>query len=77
MAKRTAADEARHEKITRDDIEASFRALEPDAQELKEKGQNYAVAGGVALAVILILLAFMMGKSRGTKKSTVVEIRRI
>lgn len=65
------------EKITRDDIEASFRALEPDAQDLKQRTQNYAVAGGVALGVALILLAFLLGRKRGTRKSTVVEIRRI
>jgi len=35
------------------------------------------VTAGVVAAVVLLLLAFLLGTRKGRKRSTVVEIRRV
>ncbi|HEX2119159.1 MAG TPA: hypothetical protein VHF91_08245 [Acidimicrobiales bacterium] len=64
-------------RITRADIEAKLRDMRGEVQETAEAAKTpiLAVAGGVAAAVVL--LAFLLGKRRGRRKSTVVEIRRV
>jgi multisubunit Na+/H+ antiporter MnhB subunit len=48
-----------------------------DVEETTEAARTpiMAIAGGVVVAVVLI--AFMLGKRRGRRRSTVVEIRRV
>ena len=69
------ADEA--QKITRDDLEAKFRAVKGDVDKrtllAKENAKPYAIGA----AVLLLLLTYLIGKRVGKKKSTVVQIRRI
>jgi hypothetical protein len=64
-------------KITRADIEAKLRAMRGEVEQTAEaaKVPILAVAGGVAAAVVI--LAFLLGKRRGRRRSTVVEIRRV
>ena len=64
-------------RITRGDIEAKLRDMRGEVEETAEaaKAPIMAIAGGVAAAVVI--LAFLLGKRRGRRKSTVVEIRRV
>ncbi|HTJ74872.1 MAG TPA: hypothetical protein VL337_05860 [Acidimicrobiales bacterium] len=64
-------------RITRGDIEAKLRQMRGEVDKTAEaaKVPIMAVAGGVAAAVVV--LAFLLGKRRGRRKSTVVEIRRV
>lgn len=64
-------------RITRGDIEAKLREMRGEVEQTAEaaKAPLMAVAGGVAAAVVV--LAFLFGKRRGRRKSTVVEIRRV
>jgi hypothetical protein len=64
-------------KITRGDIESKLHEMRGDVEESAEAAKTpiMAIAGGVAVAVVL--LAFLLGKRRGRRKSTVVEIRRV
>lgn len=64
-------------RITRADIESKLRDMRGEVQETAEaaKVPILAIAGGVAAAVVV--LAFLLGKRRGRRKSTVVEIRRV
>ena len=65
------------QRITRDDLERKFRELRGDVDETVEEAKGYAI-GAAAVAVVLIAaIAFLMGRRRGKKKTTVVEIRRI
>lgn len=65
------------QKITRDDLEAKFRAVKGDVDQralfAKETAKPYAIGG----AILLLLLTYLIGKRVGKKKSTIVEIRRI
>ena len=72
-----SADAGIQRRITRGDIEAKLRDMRGEVQETAEavKTPILAIAGSVAAAVIVV--AFLLGKRRGRRKSTVVEIRRV
>lgn len=72
-----SADAGIQRRITRGDIEAKLRDMRGEVEETAEaaKVPIVAIAGGVAAAVIVV--AFLLGKRRGRRKSTVVEIRRV
>lgn len=63
--------------ITRADLEAAFQRVVGEGEKTVEAAMpaTLVVAAGVALAVVT--LAFLAGKRRGRRKSSVVEIRRI
>ena len=65
------------QRITRDDLEAKFRALQDDVQGKVMDKRQTLMAAGSAVAVIVILIVFFLGKRSGRKKTTFVEIRRI
>ena len=64
------------EKITRDDIEAKFRELTGDVEDKAESAKTTAIAVGAVVAAAVVLGVFLFGRSRGQKKTTVVEVRR-
>lgn len=63
--------------ITRDDIQAKFGELEGEAQDSAEAARNTLLAVGVAAAVVIGGLFFLLGRRRGKKEKTIVEIRRV
>lgn len=65
------------DKITPEDLEAKFRELQSDVEDTAEQAKSYAAAAAAAIGVGVFVVAFFMGRKRGKKKSTVVEIRRI
>lgn len=65
------------DKITRDDLEAKFRELKDDVDDTTETAKSYAMAAAVGAGLLIFVVAFVAGRKRGVKKSTVVEIRRI
>lgn len=64
-------------KITRDDLEAKFRELQGDASETVEEAKGYAVTAAIAVGVVLVAAVFVLGRRRGRRRSTIVEIRRL
>jgi hypothetical protein len=64
-------------RITRDDLESKFRELEGGVEETKESAQSSIVTVGAILLVIVIAIAFLSGRRKGTRRSTVVEVRRL
>ena len=65
------------QRITRDDIEARFRALEGEVDERKEQAMGIAAIVVVAVVVGIVVVAYGLGRKRGRKRTTVVEIRRV
>ena len=63
--------------ITRDDLEAAFQKVVGEGEKAAGSAAPTAliVAGAVALCVVT--LAYLAGKRRGRRKSSVVEIRRL
>jgi hypothetical protein len=63
--------------ITRDDIEARFRALQGDAEAVEDEARDYVALAVAAIAVTVVLGAFLLGRRRGRNRRAVIEIRRI
>jgi signal transduction histidine kinase len=63
--------------ITRDDLEAKFRELQGEVDDTVEQSMGIVVIAGVAAVLGLVAVAFVLGRRRGRKRTTVVEIRRI
>ncbi len=63
--------------ITRDDLEAKFREIQSDVDDTVETTVGLAVIVVAAAAVGLLAVAFVVGRRRGRKRTTVVEIRRV
>ncbi len=65
------------QRITRDDLEAKFKALQDDVQHrVNDKKQSMTTAAVVG-GVLVLLVVFFLGKRAGKKKTTYVELRRI
>lgn len=64
------------ERISREDIEAKLREIQGEVDETAESAKGALIAVGVAVAVGVVLIAFVLGKRRGKAKSTIVEVRR-
>ncbi len=64
-------------RVTRADIEAKARDLQGGVEQAGESAKGPAlVVAGVAVVVVLGLV-FLLGKRRGKRKSTTIEIRRV
>jgi hypothetical protein len=63
-------------KISRADIEAKFRELTTDVDDRAEAAKGTAVAVGAVVAAAVVIGVFLLGRSRGRKKTTVIEVRR-
>lgn len=64
-------------RITRDDIEAGFRDLSNEVQGQVDDAKPKIIPAAIGGGLLLLFLAYVIGKRVGTTKSTVVEIRRI
>ena len=63
--------------ITKGDLEAKFRQLQGGVEETKDSALATAITVGAVVAVGVVAVAFLLGRRRGRKRSTVVEVRRI
>jgi hypothetical protein len=64
-------------KITRADLEQRFRLVQEDLTNAAEDARTKVLAVGAGALVLLVLIAYLMGRRGGKKKSTIVEIRRL
>ncbi len=68
---------AQPNKITPEDLERKFRALQGDVQGAVEDKKTTAATVAAGGGLLLLLLFFMLGKRSGKKRSAIVEIRRV
>ena len=62
--------------ITKDDIEAKAMEIVGVVDQTKESVQDKAMIGAVVVAVI-VGAAFLIGRKRGNRNKTVVEVYRV
>jgi hypothetical protein len=62
--------------ITRQDIEAKANEIVSAVTETKDSARDTAVVAGVVVA-LLVLVAFILGRRRGSRKKTLVEVYRV
>ncbi len=59
------------------DIQSKLEDIRGDADETTEKAKPVVVIGAVVGVVVLVGVAFYLGRRKGRRKSTWVEIRRL
>jgi hypothetical protein len=62
--------------IERGDLENRLRSLKSDVDTVKESTIGAGVAAVGAVAIVLVLLAFLLGRSRGKAALSFIEVRR-
>jgi hypothetical protein len=71
------ADEARETgPIDRDDIEAKLRELQGEVEIIGQEAKSYAITAVAVIGVAIVALAFVIGRRRGRRNRTIVEVRR-
>ncbi|HMK13270.1 MAG TPA: hypothetical protein VK461_16900 [Acidimicrobiales bacterium] len=63
--------------ITRADIEAKLRELQGGATQRADAAANRAIKIAAAVAVVVVVSAFLIGRRKGRHQTTIVEIRRV
>ena len=62
--------------VERADIENRLRDVRNDFESVKSSAAGAGIAAGIGLALLLVLIAFIVGRRRGLAKYAFVEIRR-
>lgn len=62
--------------VSRDDIERKARELVDAVDETKESAKNTAILGALAVGAV-VAIAFVVGRKRGSRNKTVVEVYRV
>ena len=65
------------DRISRNDIESKLREIRGEVDSTATAAKPAALAVVGVVAVVVIGAAYMLGRRKGKKKSTVVEIRRV
>lgn len=63
--------------ITRADIEAKLRAIRDGLEPVGEQARSSLAAVIPAVAAVLVVGAYLLGKRKGRKRRAVIEIRRV
>lgn len=69
--------QANGRRITREDLEAAFQKVVGEGQQTVERSVPKALVIGAAGLLATVTLAFLAGRRRGQRRSSVVEIRRL
>jgi len=65
------------DRIERSDIEAKLRQLQGEVDTAGEAAKGPAMIVAGVVAVVVLGLVFFLGKRRGRRQTTTVEIRRV
>ncbi|HEX7167678.1 MAG TPA: hypothetical protein VF230_11925 [Acidimicrobiales bacterium] len=64
-------------RVSRDDIETKLREIRGEVDSSAQAAKPAALAVAAVAAIVVFGAAYMLGRRKGKKKSTVVEIRRV
>lgn len=62
--------------ISRDDLKAKLVNIQDDVTTEAQAKKSQFLGIGIGALVVVLLLAFLLGRKGGVKKSTVIEITR-
>lgn len=63
--------------VTRDDIEAKLRELRGEVDTVGERAKAGAVVVGAVAAATVLVAVYLLGRRKGKKRTTIVEVRRV
>lgn len=63
--------------ISKDDIEAKFREIKTEVDAVTNQAKSKAIPAAAIGGILALLLIYLLGRRIGSKRSAVVEIRRI
>lgn len=63
--------------ISRDDIEQKFRQIKTEVDSATESAKGKAVPAAAIGGILFLLFVYLLGRRVGSKRSAVVEIRRL
>jgi len=64
-------------RISRDDLEAKLRDLSGGLEDTVDAARPKVISSAVAGVLLLVLLAYLLGRRRGRARSAIVEIRKV
>ena len=62
--------------VSRADLESKFRALQADIQGRASDKKQSLIAAGSAVATVVVILAYLVGRRSGRRRGSRVEFRR-
>jgi len=65
------------ERVTPDSIRAKFREIEGSLQSTTQEAAPIGIAVGAIALVAVVVIAYALGRRKGRRRHTFVEIRRI
>ena len=63
--------------ITRADIESKLRQIRGEVEDVGNASKGYVVAAGIVALTAVVAGAYLFGRRKGRKRTTVVEVRRL
>ena len=63
--------------VGRGDIERKLREIRGEVDTATQSARSVVLVAGAAVAVVVVGVAFFLGRRKGNKESTLVEIRRV
>ena len=64
-------------EVTPADIEAKFRDIQGQIEVVAEDSKKKVAVLGTVAAVVVLLVVYLLGRRAGTRRSSVIEIRRL
>lgn len=66
-----------HAPISKDDLEAKFREIKDEVDSVARSAKSKAVPAGLVGGILILLIMYLLGRRVGSKRSAMVEIRRL
>lgn len=65
------------EPVTKDTIEAKLREIRGEVDTTAGSARPYVLIAGVVVTVAVVGVAYLLGRRKGKKKTTLIEVRRV
>jgi hypothetical protein len=72
----TYAERAETARVTPDDIKSKLTEIQGEATQQVESAKNQILAVGLLLGLLLLIVAFLLGRRGGKRSSAIIEVRR-
>ena len=65
------------DRITREDLDSTLRSVVGEVEQQATTGARRLLPAAIGAGVVMLMVAYFLGRRVGATRSTVVEIRRI